>query len=346
MRLKLFTLLAAALALLSAATPSQTPAPRQQTAPPRQSTPPRDAAPGGETLSIDTNEVLLPVTVRDGAGQFVPNLKAADFTVYEDGRPQPITSFALKRLPVNVVLLIDTSSSVTRELDDFKAAALRFAAALEPDDRLSLIKFDDKVELVLDWTTSRAALSRALNRLTTGMFTKFNDALFLAAREQLKEVTGRKAVIVLTDGVDSNRGYTSPEGALRALIEAETPVYAVSKTLIQRRADEREAAYYRSSNSAYNKLKLDGLRLSLAALDASEKRLARLAEETGGRMFLPESFDELGDVYQQVADELRSQYVIFYTPENPARDGSYRAVRVRVNRPQHHVTSRLGYYAR
>lgn len=306
-----------------------------------------EAQPEGESVKIETNEVLLPVTVRDAAGQFVPNLRVEDFTVFEDGVPQQITSFALRRLPVSVVLLIDTSSSVTKELEDFKAAALSFAAALDPNDRLSLIRFDDKVELVLDWTTSRAALKRALNRLSTGLFTQFNDALYLAAKEQLRHVTGRKAIIVLTDGVDSGRGYTSAEAALRAVIEAEAPVYVVSKTLIQRESERREMTYYENaSNSVYNRIKLDGLRLSLAALDASERRLARLAEETGGRLFLPRSFDELGDVYRQVADELRSQYAIFYTPQNAARDGSYRAVRVKIRQPSYHVTSRLGYYAR
>ncbi|HYE71884.1 MAG TPA: VWA domain-containing protein, partial [Blastocatellia bacterium] len=210
-----------------------------------------------------------------------------------------------------------------------------------------LIKFDDKVELVLDWTTNRSALRRALNRLDTGMFTKFNDALYLAATEQLKQVPGRKAIIVLTDGIDSGRGYKTSEQALRALVEAETPVYAVSKTLIQRQSEERDIAYYeKASNSAYNRIKIDGLKMSLKALNESEKRLERISEETGGRLFLPQSFDELGDVYQQVADELRSQYVIFYTPQNAAHDGSYRAVRVKTKQSGYHVTSRLGYYAR
>src|SRR5438105_15051563 len=123
--------------------------------------------------------MMLTVTVLDNADEFVANLKGEHFTISEDGMPQPISSFALKRLPVNVVLLIDTSSSVARELEDFKEAAYRFAERLDPEDQISLIKFDDKVELVQDWTKSRAALRRALNRLTTGMFTKFNDALWL-----------------------------------------------------------------------------------------------------------------------------------------------------------------------
>ncbi len=299
-----------------------------------------------EILKIDTREVLLPVTVRDRSGQFIPNLKATDFSIYEENSLQPITSFSLKQLPVHVVLLIDTSSSVTRELEDFKQAAMNFAARLDPNDQLSLIKFDDKVELVMDWTISRNALRRAMNRLTTGMFTNFNDALWLAARDQLNRITGRKAIIVLTDGIDSGRGRKTQEQALRALLEAETPVYAVSKTGIQRSTEQRELESFGNSVSPANRIRVDGLRLSLAALEQSEQSLKKLTEETGGRLFLPRSFDELSNVYQQVADELRSQYVIFYTPSNANRDGRYRSVRVQAKCKDCHATSRLGYYAK
>ncbi len=311
--------------------------------------PPQPSSPSSapeEILKIDTREVLLPITVRDRSGQFVPNLKAADFAIYEENALQPITSFSLKQLPVHVILLIDTSSSVTRELEDFKQAATNFAARLNPGDQLSLIKFDDKVELVMDWTTNRNALRRALNRLTTGMFTNFNDALWLAARDQLNRVTGRKAIIVLTDGIDSGRGHKTQEQALRALLEAETPVYAVSKTGIQRGTEQREIQSYGNPVSPANRIRVEGLKLSLAALEQSEQWLIKLTDETGGRLFLPRSFDELSTVYQQVADELRSQYVIFYTPQNPNRDGGYRSVRVQAKCKDCHATSRLGYYAR
>ncbi len=350
MRHKSLIALLLTLALLSAAslgwaqTQSQRPPDKSKSGEDQQRKTEADAA----IISIDTNEVLLPVTVRDRAGQFVPNLKAEDFTVYEDGVPQPISSFALKRLPVNIVLLIDTSSSVAHELEDFKEAAYRFAERLDPQDQISLIKFDDKVELVQDWTKSRPALRRALNRLTTGMFTKFYDALWLAAQEQLNHVAGRKAVIVLTDGIDSGRGSTTAEQAFRALVEAEAPVYAVSKTRIQRNAEQRELDFYQNTSASrtLNQIRIDGLQMSLAALEASERNLTRMAEETGGRIFLPRSFDELGDAYQQVADELRSQYVISYTPTDAARDGRYRAIRVKLKDPTCHATTRFGYYAR
>lgn len=333
------------IALLGVATFIHAQTPKSAQEKPGQQDRQRKPEPDSGVIAIETNEVLLPVTVRDSAGQFVTDLKAEDFTIFEDGTQQPITSFALKRMPVHVVLLIDTSSSVTRELEDFKDAAWRFISRLDADDEICLIRFDDVVELVQDWTVSRNALKRALNRLRTGMFTKFNDALYLAAREQLGKVKGRKAIIVLTDGIDSGRGSVSQERAFRTLVEEEAPVYVVSKTRIQGRADREELAYYqKSSSSSVNQLRIEGLKLSLAQLETSERQLTRIAEETGGRIFLPESFDNLNDAYQQVADELRSQYVIFYTPTNSTRDGSYRSVRVKVKHPDYRATTRFGYY--
>jgi Ca-activated chloride channel family protein len=308
-------------------------------------TPKPKPKPDEATITVDTTEVLLPVTVRDSAGQFASDLKAEDFSIYEDGITQPISSFTLKRMPVHVVLLIDTSSSTAHELEDFKAAALSFINRLDPEDKICLIRFDDVVELVQDWTSNRPTLKRAMNRLQTGMFTKFNDALYLAAREQLGKVKGRKAVIVLTDGIDSGRGSITPERAYRTMVEEEVPVYAVSKTRIQGRADRDKLEFYQNaSSSSVNQMKIEGLKMSLQQLDESESYLLRLSEETGGRIFLPESFDELGNAYQQVADELRSQYVIFYTPTNPERDGSYRSIRVKVNKAGFRATTRFGYY--
>ena len=197
----------------------------------------------------------------------------------------------------------------------------------------------------MDWTANRNALKRGLNRLTTGMFTHFYDALWLAARDQFKPITGRKAIIVLTDGIDSNRGRKTQEQALHSLLEAEAPVYVVSKTEIQRRHEKSELAFYRAQAST-DKIRIDGIRMSLEALNNSEEWLKKLTDETGGRLFLPTSFDELEAVYNQVAEELRSQYVIYYTPQNANKDGRYRAVKVKTSSPEFHVTSRLGYYPR
>src|SRR6266850_7740202 len=154
----------------------------------------------GEVISVQTTEVLLPVTVRDYSGHLVNDLTRKDFRVFEDGSEQPLNDLALRQVPVDAVLMVDASSSVATNLDDFRRAAEGFANRLAANDRISLIKFDDRVELLQDWTQSRFQLHRALNRIEPGMFTRFNDALMLAATDQFGRSKSRHAAIVLSDG--------------------------------------------------------------------------------------------------------------------------------------------------
>src|SRR4030095_10902207 len=176
----------------------------------------------GDVVLVDKTEVMFPVTVRDFNGQFVNTLARTDFRVSQNNTLQPLSDLALRQVPVDVVLMVDASSSVANNLDDFRRAAEGFATKLAADDRISLIKFDDRVELLQDWTKSRFQLRRALARVEPGMFTRFNDALLLAAREQFAGVTkSRRAVIVLTDGIDSGRGASNLETAFQALLRAQ-----------------------------------------------------------------------------------------------------------------------------
>src|SRR5438128_7929008 len=148
-----------------------------------------------DVISVNTTEVLLPVTVRDRQGQLVSNLTRKDFRVFEDGAEQPLSDLSLRQVPVDVVLMVDASSSVADNLDDFRSAAEGFAQYLASDDRFSLIQFDDRVLLLQDWTKNRVQLRRSLRRVAPGVFTRFNDALLLAAREQLKSTHNRHAII-------------------------------------------------------------------------------------------------------------------------------------------------------
>ena len=177
----------------------------------------------GETISVETTEVMMPVTVRDANGRLVKDLTRNDFLVFENDREQPLSEVALRQVPVDVILMIDSSSSAASNLDDFRRAAEGFAARLREDDRISLIKFDDSIQVLQDWTKSRYQLRRALNRVEPGMFTRFNDALFVAAREQYGTTRSRRAAIILTDGIDSGRGITLDK-ALNALLQAQVTV--------------------------------------------------------------------------------------------------------------------------
>ncbi|MBA2525751.1 MAG: VWA domain-containing protein [Pyrinomonadaceae bacterium] len=301
----------------------------------------------GDVISVTTTEVMLPVSVRDENGRFASQLTRPDFRVFEDGHEQPLSDLALRQVPVDVVLMVDASSSVTSMLDDFRRAADGFAARLEPEDRLSLIKFDDRVQLLQDWTQSRFQLRRALSRIEPGMFTRFNDALLLAAQQQFSSSKSRRAVIVLTDGIDSGRG-TSLEIAFKALLEAQVVVYVVSNTEIARatKLAELDSLLNGSESTVrFNQLRIDDLREGLRVLDRSEQNLDQLTAATAGRLYKPRSFQALEATYAEVAEELRHQYALYFTPLNKTRDGGFRRVSVETTNPAYKSQTRIGYFA-
>jgi Ca-activated chloride channel homolog len=340
----------------STAKPSATPAPQTSLetmgAPPPVPSlkkPPEQEVSPGDVVSVDTTEVMFPVTVRDESGRLINDLTRNDFRVFEDNNAQPLSDLALRQVPVDVVLMVDASSSVANNLDDFRRAAQGFATRLQADDRISLIKFDDRIELLQDWTKSRYQLQRALNRIEPGMFTRFNDALMLASKEQFGGTTkSRRAVIILSDGIDNGRGTSTLEAALQALIRSQVTVYIVSNTEISRASKRAELdTLLGGTDSAvrFNQLRIEDLRLGLKVLDQSEENLAQLAQATGGRLYRPKTFDALESTYAEVADELRHQYALYYTPLNKVRDGSFRRVRIETANPAYRPHSRVGYFA-
>jgi VWFA-related protein len=309
--------------------------------------PPKEIS-AGDVISVNTTEVMIPVTVRDSSGRLVSELTRNDFRVFEDGIPQPLSDLALRQVPVDVALLVDASSSVSQNIDDFRRAAEGFGARLATDDRISLIKFDDRIELLLDWTKNRFQLHRALGRLEPGMFTRFYDALSLASHDQFSDATkSRRAVIVLTDGIDNGRGTSTLEEALRALLQAQVVVYVVSNTEISKaeKLSQLDLLTRDSTSARFNQLRIDDLRLGIRALDQSEVNLDQLTAATGGRLYKPLSFNDLEATYAEVADELRHQYALYYTPLNKSRDGVFRRVRVETINPAFKAHTRVGYFA-
>lgn len=300
-----------------------------------------------DVISVNTSEVLLPVTVRDANGKLVDGLTRDDFRIFEDGSQQALSDISLRQVPVDVVLMVDASSSALKSLDDFSRAAEGFASHLGEDDRVSLIQFDDRVLLLQDWTRSLLQLRRGLKRIVPGMFTRFHDAVVLASKDQKARPSARHAIIILTDGID-NGGGTSFDVAMRGALQSQTAVYVVSNTEIERAEKERELTNLLSGSAAavkFNQLRIQDLRLGLAALDDSEKNLRQLTGATGGRLYRPKSFHDLETVYTEVANELRHQYGLYYSPLNKKRDGQFRKVRVETANPAFKVSSRVGYYA-
>ncbi|HXD30447.1 MAG TPA: VWA domain-containing protein [Pyrinomonadaceae bacterium] len=300
-----------------------------------------------DIVKVDTAEVLLPVTVRDRNGRLVEGLTRKDFRVFEEDIEQPLSELSLRQVSVDVVLMVDTSSSVASNLDDFRSAADGFARALDVQDRVSLIQFDDRVQLLQDWTTSRVQFRRSLLRVAPGMFTRFNDAIVLTASEQFQRSSARRAIIILTDGIDSGRG-ASFEAALKAALGAQAAIYVISNIEIERgekRAQLTTLLAGTDSAVRFNQLRIDDLRLGLEALEASETKLTDLTKATGGRLYKPRSFNDLADTYAEVASELRHQYAVYYSPLDRTRDGRFRRVRVETTSSEHLVSARAGYFA-
>lgn len=296
---------------------------------------------GDDELTIATQEVLLSVTVRDIDGRPVTDLTGDDFIIAEDRTRQTVESFSTSTFPVNVLLLLDASGSVFSERASIRKAAADFVRHLGPEDKVSVIQFADKVELLQDWTTNREDVALALNwRYRGGEMTDLWDALYVAATDQLSKVEGRRAVIVLTDGVDTTSRVTYQQ-ALGALDRADTSVYVVSKAeaLIKRLA-------------AYTGIggKLSGTAQPagevVARLREAEDRLRALSDRYGGRLLSPVEEGDLGDAYAQVARELKEQYVITYVSTNEKRDGTWRAIEIFLTRPGLTVRTRKGYVAR
>ncbi|RMG51558.1 MAG: VWA domain-containing protein [Acidobacteria bacterium] len=308
-----------------------------------------------DVISLEATEVVVPVTVRNRYGRPIPGLTKDDFILYEDGVRQEITGFDTESVPAAIVMLIDVSGSVRTEINNIRLSALTLIDQLRPQDRACIIQFNDRVRVIQDWTSDKLRLQRALMTLPATGATAFYNALYTAA-EKLSQVKGRRTIIAFTDGVDTYRGQVpqtrgrrekpmppkSPAEAFEAVRRAEASVYVISKT--------RAIRDYLTGRRAPSFLRpIDPrdpyIQYYLQALDRAEQWLAMLAERTGGEIYFPRNQLELKDVYNDIAEELNTQYVLRYVPKNTNFDGRFRRIRVVTGNPAYIARAREGYYA-
>ena len=301
-----------------------------------------------EVLRVLTEEVMVPVSVRGLDGKPVNGLTAERFLIYDNGVRQEIASFNRRRVPANIVLLLDASGSVFHQMRLIREAARSFIEGLLKEDRVSVMQFADRVDLLQDWTSAQGLddLTKALEwRYHPGQSTAFYDGLYLAAEEQLRKTEGRRIIILLTDGIDTmeqkRAGFTD---ALNAVRRAEASVYVVSLTASLRDAIEKRAGgKLKQVLSGYDPREVKRV---LALIDESEARLESLATQTGGRMFLPRRDEDLLPAYDAIAEELRTQYIITYKPRPRVDPDQWRRVRVLVLPGGFEVAAREGYRGR
>lgn len=330
-----------------------------------------------EPVKVFTEEVRLPVAAYDAYGHFDPDVVLDDILVLEDGQPQEIRS--VRRIPANILLLIDTSAAVTlgKDIKTTRAAALRLLGRLRPGDQVAVMQFSDRPELLQDWTTDTAALTRVLKTKLSGSKRERLSEAILAAVAQLKDrPAGSRHIVLITDGVETPGGRVSYEEALRQLSGAQATVHIISYTMMVRLAiaernrrgvfqggtgSQREALPVPDPTMPPGQTRNPSFTLGTIDLDRemrrrykryadetkqSEGRLTKLADETGGRILLATSSEQMIRQADEVARDIGSQYVVTYTPKRPlasARSGEYRRVEVASRRVGLILRSRRGY---
>ncbi|MBI1745214.1 MAG: VWA domain-containing protein [Acidobacteria bacterium] len=293
-------------------------------------------------IRAEVNMVNVPVNVRAHDGGFLVGLKKGQFHVYEDEVEQEIKLFSQERVPAHVVLLTDISESVRYEWGSIKNAARRFVERLTAEDKVAVIVFNHETRLLQNWTNVSSKISGALDSVFPKGRTFLWDALFVTCDDLLKAATGKKAIVLLSDGFDNCVSHIDihPKRcveyteALDAAVKSGALVYVVSEVQALRHQMEYMAKQQGRQDDTPPE-----------AYHHVDRLLRTLAYETGGKVLYPDSFGELGDVYAKVAEELKNQYSLGYVSTNAFKDGTYRKIRVAVEAPKASVSTRPGYYS-
>ena len=266
--------------------------------------------------------VSLNVTVTDRDQRFVTDLEQGDFVVFEDGVQQEVAFFTRTQLPIALALLIDTSASMDERMSTAQEAAIGFSQRLRPEDLAEIIDFDSRADVLQDFTNDVDKLEDAIRRTSAGGSTSLYNALYVSLKDltkaPLREAdVRREAIIVLSDGEDTS-SLVSFEEVLELAKRSETAIYSIG-------------------------LKADDGR-SRTGFREADFVLRQLAQETGGQAFFPDRVGKLDNIYQQISEELSSQYSIGYISANPLRNGQWRRIVVRADRKDVRARTKQGYY--
>ena len=284
----------------------------------------------GPTFRSVTELVNLNVTVVDANAQHVAGLTADQFHVFEDGVPQTVQFFAPGDLPLDVVILLDTSASMTGSMQFVQQAATRFARALRQTDRATVMGISNGLRVLQPLTGDIDAVEQAIRGTKAAGRTPLYSSLYTALKE-LEKLRGdqktprRQAIVVLSDGQDTASGFAFDD-LLNEVRRSTVPIYAIAPRPSKTIKAQREAIFGESTHT-------------------QDFELRKLAAETGARAFFPVAVHELSGVYDDIANELAHQYSIGYQSSNQARDGEFRRIALKVDAPGVKWRTRAGYLA-
>jgi Ca-activated chloride channel homolog len=308
--------------------------------------------PTDDVVRVDTSLVQLNVGVVDRRGQSITDLSRDNFTIYEDGKRQTVASFEATAAPFSLALLLDLSGSTLGFRQQIKQAALRFTEALQPDDRVTVIAFNEKTVALTKFTSDRNKIAWAI----TNAEGKGGTELYAALRFALKELAGegkrRKAIVVLTDGLDTgmrnvDRKATADANTNEEAMAAIKPEASGPLSAVLNDADRQGVTIYPLALPSGDPKRLPLPTPQLIGIySAARARIQILADRTGGRLSDIRRLEDLYRLYGEVAADLRTLYTIAYQPSGARpRDGRWRTIRIEVNRPDLIARTRPGYYA-
>lgn len=298
------------------------------------------------TVRIDTTLISVPVIVSDRQGRYVSGLGKDDFRLSEDGVERPVAFFASVEEPINIALLLDTSRSTHLVLEDIKKAARLMLARLRPVDRAMIVSFDYRVQVLSRLTGDKRELERAVDRARIGEYigTTMYDAVAEVTEGQFRGVSGRKAIILLTDGKDAGSQVSSSE-LLESAAESDTLIYSVFYSTGMPAAGGRRDRFpwgdrlpQRRNRRAVEQRQRRVERINRSA----SEYLQSLSDSSAGRFYQSDVAD-LAETFGLVVDELRRQYRLGFYPDEGNLDGEAHQLRVRVNRTDVAVRARKSY---
>lgn len=294
---------------------------------------------GDDTVTLKSDLVVVPVAVQHEKGGPVIDMRQEEFSLSEDGAVREISFFNRDTAPVDVVLLVDSSGSVEGVLDVIQAAALSFAKQLRPEDSFSLVAFNDRPVILLDWSNDVKAAAATLRSIEPSGNTALYGSVVAAVYERFESrpPDHRRAVVVLTDGDDTISSVTSRTAA-RAALAHDASVYVVSIGRIVGAIYEGVA-----TNKMVPQQTRNEYRDTLNRIRRAEERLDYLADQTGGRVLYPSGPNDLTKAYREIGDEIRSRYLLGYYPPDDVPAG-FHAIAVVTRRKGMRVHARQGYF--
>jgi len=300
-----------------------------------------------DAIRLRVEEVLLPVSVHSDMGRLPPNLQKSDFILTEDGKKQVINS--VMHTPANILFILDAGGNSTlKNVNVNRDLAVRMVDSLGDQDQAAIVTYADKTSLLTQWTGDKDVLKRALEwKFRPGLKSDFYRTLMYAADEVLPKVSGRRSVVIMTDGVDSFDELDF-EKVLTALHRARATVYVVSQSTMLLREIKPRAfntlSWYEMLDPQARK-KIEQLRVYYKQLEAAEISMKGLAEETGGSIWIPGTKEEFSKLSPQITTEIGTEYLFAYSTERQPDDTRFHAINVYATIPGLSVRSRRGIYS-